>query len=616
MTLDLMRSSLPAGSPGTALPTAAPVERPKSYPNLKALIEQHKRYFDMHERTAFEKARRLYRGEAWTAPDNKLDDNARKFFCSKNIIYAIADTGISQLLGPNPQVAATATNPQSEQLVGGVNALMAYIFRANSMRAVAGLTLVDATLCKRGIFKTGWSSSLDAPSIDAVDPAMLFFDTRARLPAKIRYWLEATLVPWTEFKARVEKGRYHLAGGIESLGRMKPGDVPQWMKDSQDTQTEVGAGVFQWVLVWEYYDRIEGRVAHYLDETDEVVFQDTFEYIPYSMYSLNHSGVDCRGLSEVQLILNQQETINDLLTHWKRIVYMMIPKILYDAGRISSDQLDEAMMAATGSFVPIVAQESETLRTFANLFFPMPLPELPPAVTQFVEREEQDAAFISALAEAARGQVVGAKTATEMAIIDASLRTRLATREGHLGDAIADVAKKCLWLCQRYMKTPKQVRLGGNAWATMNLAELREVDMDFALTSYNPLKQNPAVMAETMLGVLDFLVQNENVDIRVLTEQLVEGLGLPRSTIKPMEVVQKEKAETAAAMQEAAGAQQEMALGGAAAGAPALDAQAAAGEAAGAAGMPLEDVMTALGGGGGPAAPEESFAAGGGSPVR
>ena len=60
----------------------------------------------------------------------------------------------------------------------------------------------------------------------------------------------------------------------------------------------------------------------------------------------------------------------------------------------------------------------------------MPQPQNPQGVQEFVARQEDDAAFISALAEAARGQVVGARTATEMAIIDAQMRTRLATREG------------------------------------------------------------------------------------------------------------------------------------------------------------------------------------------
>jgi hypothetical protein len=119
----------------------------------------------------------------------------------------------------------------------------------------------------------------------------------------------------------------------------------------QRGETNAVRDAFEWITVWEYYDRETNKVKHYVRQLDKVIFEDDIDYIPYSMFSLNQSGVDCLGLSEVQLVLNQQETVNDLLTHMKRITYLMIPRVLYDAGRISEEDLNKAVTAAAGSLL-------------------------------------------------------------------------------------------------------------------------------------------------------------------------------------------------------------------------------------------------------------------------
>jgi len=185
------------------------------------------------------------------------------------------------------------------------------------------------------------------------------------------------------------------------------------------------------------------------------------------------------------------------------------------------------------------------------------------------------------------------------------MRTRLATREGHVNDALEDVAKKAFFLCRKYMKSEKMVRIAGDRrWAEVNLRTLRDVEVSFEMVSYNPIRQNPSVLAETLMQMLPFLAQDPNVDSRRLVEEVISGLGMPARILLPEEDV--------AAMQEAQmqAAQQE-ALGGAAAGEPAQKA-AAAEELSQLSPEEQLAAMELLGG----AAPEDSFAAGGGSPVR
>jgi hypothetical protein len=471
-----------------------------------------------------------------------------------------------------------------------VSGLLEFIFDENKMRRRAATALIDAVLCKRGIFKTGWDRQRDVPVIKVVDPSALFFDLTVRDVDDIRYWLEATVLPYAEFKRRVDKGIYN----VKDMSRVTPDRYPSWMLGSKDKSLAGGVrDFFQWVTIWEYYDRETNKVKHYLRSEDEVVFESEIDYIPYSMFSLNQSGVDCLGLSEVQLVLTQQETVNDLLTHMKQIVYLMVPRILYDSGRISEEDLNKAVTASTGAFVGINPENSEALRSLGTLFYEMPMPQNPIGVQEFTARSESDAAFISALAEAARGQVTGARTATEMAIIDSQMRTRLATREGHVHAALEDVGEKAFYLCRKYMKQEKMVRVSGNRkWETVSFDSLQDVDVSFSMVGYNPVQQNPAVLTETLLQMIPFLSQNENIDIRRLTEEVVEGLGLSQALLMPEEeALLKGQAEAAAEAQQS--------LGGAAV----------------AEGGDLPPELAALLEAEA-AAPEEALAAGGGAPIR
>lgn len=586
-------------------------------PKLSSLIDRHERYYKRYEKPNFDKARRFYRGEFYSI---KKADNAhvdRLLLCSKNLIYAIADTAVSSLLGPNPQVACVPRNPDSEEAMSAVNGLMGFVFDENRMRRRSATALIDAVLCKRGIFKTGWSVEEDRPVIKSVDPSRLYFDMTVRDVDDISYWIETTVISYDQFKERVANGVYTIPANAD----IRPDRYPTWLVgDDQRGNVDAVRDAFQWVTVYEYYNVDKGVVQHYVKQANAVVFEDKIDYIPYSMFSLNQSGIDCTGLSEVQLVLNQQETVNDLLTHLKEIAYLQIPRILYDAGRITEEDLNKAVAATTGSFVGIRPENSEALRTLNTLFYPMPTPDTPAGVVSFVDRQENDAAFISALAEAARGQVAGARTATEMAIIDAQMRTRLATREGHLNDAVEDVGRKAFYLTRKYMKQEKMIRVAGSArWAAVNFKTLQGVEMDFKMVSYNPVRKNPAVMVEAIIQMLPFLADNPNVDFRGLTEQIVSGLGFPSQIVKNEAELQAEQEAAMQQQQAMMQAEQQKSLGGAAAGAPALAADAIAQDEAAveqpAAEMPPE-LLALLMGDAAAATPEESFAAGGGAPVR
>lgn len=536
-------------------------------PDISQLIDFHRQYYENNEKKDNDRARAYYRGDFWEMEgqeDASLISGQHAHLAQKNLVNAICDTAVSSLLGTNPQVASNPQTPEGQDLAGMVNGLMSWAFRKVKLRDKAAMSLVDASLCKRGIFKVGWDKYNDCPTVTNPDPSTVFYDLTARHVDDIRYWIHACMVTPTAFKRLVESGRYQIREENGEAIAIKPEATPSWMRDPvKKADLQRFDAIDKRFLVYEFYDCEQRRVYHYHYGTKTVLFSGTYDYLPFSMYSLSHSGVDCSGLSEVQLILPQQVSINQLLTLLKRIAFLQVPKILYDEGRITATDLNKATDAILGSFVGVAVGESEELRNLASAFFSMPLPETPQAIVGMLDRLENDAAFQSALIEAARGRVAGAKTATEMAIIDAQQRTRLATREGHLNAALEDVASKMFYLMQRFMSEPKAVRISGHKdmqW--LNIEDIEDLEMDFEMVSFNPIRKNPAVLLETLQALIPLLMQAPNIDVFKLFEELVQGLGLSTKIIIPEE--QARQAQMALAQQQMQ-MQQQVALGGAAA---------------------------------------------------
>lgn len=496
-----------------------PAARPS--PRLRTLWREHRQFYESFEAETFDRARRFYQGKFHTG-------GSRGLYATKNIVYAIADSAISSLIGSNPSVSPIPRNAAATRVVKQAQGLMDWILDTNRIRRRLSLAVLDAVLCGRGVLKTGWDAVTDAPIIRPVDPSRLFFDLTARDPDEISYFMEATVIPMTAFEARVAAGRYRRPENL------KPDRYPDWLLNTSAWGNPANVNsVGAWVSVVEVYDRETNTVTHYSDQYDEVLYEGEASYIPYDMFFLNHSGTDCRGLSEVSLVLDQQQTINDMLTLLKRISYLQIPRILYDSGRITGEDLNKAVEANLGAFVPLRLKSPELGRNLGAAFFPMPYPEHPAGVAAFKAMNEEDAAFVSALTKASRGEIENARTASEVMFVESKIRNRLVNREGNVNDAFEGAAARAFWLAQRYMTKPKFVRIAQAEWAEIGAANLRDVHMDWRMVAHNPARTNPAVQAETLMQALPVLMQAPNVDQAALVEELVGLMGINARFLRP-----------------------------------------------------------------------------------
>ena len=527
---------------------------------LSDLIRRHRTHFERKEKREIERARRLLQGDAWWGRNYGEAD--RRMLSSMNLVYALTDSAQSALLGPNPMVSALARTPESAPLAPAVTRLIEYIFRANHLRRRAGLSLQDAVITGRGLFKTGWNAKEDRPSINVPDVAAVFFDLSVRDPADIRYWLEATVIPWRTFKERVRSGIY----ANPRINEVQPSQYPQWLRESNTSYgSDDGHDMMPWVTVYEFYDTSSGRVIHYSLDYNLQLFEGELGYTPYGLFNLVQNGKDCRGISEVQLILPQQEAINDMTTLEKQAAYRAIPRLFFDGRFATAGEIGSINLAGTGAMVRLPMGGAPMTKSIRDIIHPVPHAEVPGTIKEFRQSQFEAAAFVSALADYQRGRAVNVRTAAEMAAITAEQRNRLAHREGNLNEALEEVARNCFWLCKRYMKTPRNFRLlGDQGWGTLNHATMLDLEVDFDLVGHTPIRNNPAVNADLLLQLLQQVGDNPNIDMRAVLVEIFQGLGLP-----PHVIVDEKTA--ASRQEEAMAAQQAASLGGAAGGRPLVE---------------------------------------------
>ena len=164
-------------------------------------------------------------------------------------------------------------------------------------------------------------------------------------------------------------------------------------------------------------------------------------------------------------------------------------------------------------------------------------------------------------------------------------------------------------------------KLLATKWAELSHKDLVDIEVDFEMVSYNPIRRNPGMMAETMIQMLPFLSQNENVNIRRLTEEILTNLGLPSRILIPEEDIIAAQEQAAAQQQAMIQAEQTAKLGGAAAGRPAMEAQQAAQVQQLMQTLPPEDALALAEELGAPVpsgevATEDVLPGGGGAPIR
>lgn len=492
--------------------------------------------FEREEKPVFDTIIAHYNGDPWLAseqgiatpssigvPAKLLESEMMK--SSINFVFAIEETGRTALV-PD----ALAVTAKSVKTVGHDPFALAKERLVN--RDIDNTALVeemsravsDAVLFGRWAFKVGWDTGENTPYCRLVDINALYFDLEAKRPADIRWWAEVVPLTEKEFMDRVEAGTYP-AWAKKITAKEYPTSLRRMNEDPSEYVGTGGGEV--WYSIVEYYDVARGKVYHFIEGNDNALLEDNLAYVPYILGNFNDNKKNCRGLSEIMLILSNNIELNVLSSYETELVRTTIPGMLANSAAVDMDDLEQSINSSMNEITSIKVREGHTL---ANAIMPKPQAQAPTSLEPLMARKYNSILTVSALAEAQRGQITGAKTATDVAMMDAHIKNRLKSRDGRLRRSIAKVVEMYWYLRVLYDNEPVEVELPDGA-VQVPIEEFPKSDLQ--LLPYTPTATNRQVIKETWQALYQILRGDQNINQMRLTEEFLKALEIPADLLAP-----------------------------------------------------------------------------------
>lgn len=512
--------------------------------NWSNVIQQHVTAFRAREKVAYDRALAYCNGNAWADPtvgQSEVDIQRT----STNLIFPIVETAMTSLVPPNPALTMRTRRPAPTASIQAGEALINYFLKTGRYRTELQRCTYHAVMYGLGVMKTGWDPTTDRAVTNFVDPRNYFCDMTALREENIKYEIEATLLSKKEVQDKVDAGIYP-ASALEKAADQ----YPTWMlpnkrpdagiEGSSATEAKNLMNYQSWYLIYEVYDREHGVVHHFTPSDNKPLLTDQLVYRPYDLLVFNFNGENVRGLSEVALILDNQKEYNWTESYLLTLLRHSIPGTYYDASMSSTDEEQKRLIMPIGGMAPVKVPSN---RTVGELFFPKPLPQVPPLADQMMAGKRDAIAFVSSLAAAQRGQVIGAKTATELAFIKGQIQDRLSSRQREIFDLTARVGEKQYLLAQKYMAAEKVVEVTGGEWLTVAPTTLEQIEAVFEMATYSATESNPAVRAESLRMAYPILSANPLISQKRLLEELLRAQELPMTLLlTDQEIAQQQMA--------------------------------------------------------------------------
>lgn len=563
---------------------------------LRGLIDTHKARAH-YERQEFDKFRSWYTS-SWWGDDSELPQGAgagipveTDLHFETNYPYAFVDTMVANICPSNPKVTV---NPRREEFSGPAKyreALINDLFHREDAHRTLWRASTMASIYPRSFVKTVWNFNKGSADYVVIDPRFVWFDLSAERWEDIRYLIEVTVLTRGDFNERIKKvnpetGEETGEYSREVAEKAQFGAYPSWLRDESRDQTminEATKDVFEWVTVYEIYDFSgEGKFFHCLEDMDDPLFEGELPYRfnrnPFHKVAFNDNLRNSGGLSDVKLIQNALERLNELDTLMLWFAQTSIPITMINTGLVDNpEHIRTQIRDATtpGSIVEVAGKANASI---ADIIGSTNVPSLSPEFLEARDRAIQVIEFILGIPQYSRGVVGVSDVATEVALADTATRTRNGRRQKEVYDLIGAMAKNAVGLYEEFLPEDRvlPVRLMDTTEtlditrASMRAREIlaargeEPLDYDYEAVPYSPAENNRLVQLRNIQQFLPVLQQAQNVNQEKLIVKLADLLQISDVIVS--------KEDLQAQQQEAMAAQQQQAMApGAAAAAPPMD---------------------------------------------
>jgi hypothetical protein len=487
----------------------------KDWPDL--IRRQHVQFLN-GENKVFDKILKWYRGTAWSKEQIAYASSRGMALANFNLVFAIAETAISSIMPNNLKFSVTEIDDVDQYVAPKVEEDLNKLSRRGDWREEAIMALTHAILYGRFFFKVTLGSD-GKPCLRATDPRKVMVDLTAERPKDIRYFVHTVPTTVEAFVGMVNRpdspfkipdsAQVGTPEQLERKLRELASGYPAWMDEEAARQ----AGD-NFLILHEVYDVECQEVSYWIDGwSDPVLYLRGEEfYNPFVIGNLNYNGANTLGLSEIHLVMDNIEIINRFLSYLVEVARLQIPVTLYDKGAMDEKEINAVAQASPGDLIGITPGQGKTVH---DMLGNPEVPKMPADIQIIMSKLESVISYVTALSDSARGQVTGARTATELALIEGQQRTRLASRIQRFHKALTDAAAHAILLMKAMPKD-----------------QLPEVMESISITAGSSAEMNRNVMAEKFQQMYAFISANkEGFDMERLREFFVEIFGMPKEIL-------------------------------------------------------------------------------------
>lgn len=514
------------------------------------------------ERHNWDKYHAWYLSEFW---DNKSGGQAESFNAPQedtsqisletNYPYPYIDTMIANVCPTNPLLSIKPRDPDMAKSAQAREALVNDSFKRDKMHAKSWDLCSHTGICGRGFSKTVWDADRRCPTTSILDPRTVFFDM-TKPWEHIRYICEVVILDDDEFRSRVRveadppgAAKYDPA----VAAKVKPGAYPSWLEDKERSKAHVNEAtksLFQWHVVYEFYDLRDNVFYHVYQDQQEPLYKgalpNRFVKNPFAMIVFNTNLRDPGGVSDVKLIAPLQERLNELDSLELWFAKSCIPALVLNESKVDNPEDARSAVAQGSQPGSIISLKVKSDVLLEQVLRWTPTPALSPQHSAMRDRCTQVIEFILGLPQYARGAIgKGGDTATEFALADAALRTRNGRRIKVVEDWIGCVGQKVLGIWKEKIDPEKSMSIPrpyANDTMIVSRAELAfptpadtinefedEYNYNYEVVPYSPTENHKLVQLQKLQQFWPVIqgMLGKGVDTAKFVTKLLELLGLP-----------------------------------------------------------------------------------------
>lgn len=367
----------------------------------------------------------------------------------------------------------------------------------------------------------------DNPIVERISPFDIFVDPNACRLKDAAWIAQRMYIPYEKAVKRKEWDQ--VARDRMSKTTMKA--AKEDVDVNYDNEERLGDSSF--VVVWEFYDLLEGTVETFAEGADRhllkparipFAFENPFVYVtnyevPEKFYPIGD--VEAVAPLQMELALTRTQMVNDRKRY--RRMYMV------REDEVGPDGMD-AMRSGDDNALILVEGD----RPFGDIVAPMATQALPPEFYNQTAMILDDINMVSGVSEYQRGSVAEIRrTATEAAMIQDASNARAADKLAIVERAIGEVAQRLVQLSQQFLGTPQVAKIvgedGATAWVPYSREDIQG-EFDYSVEAGSTQPQNETARRQAAMQMMDAMAPFISMGVinanKVAEHVLRNGFGI------------------------------------------------------------------------------------------